>query len=357
MSKLYKLREWLTLPEAAKKLSISFGEDVTEAAVLRLALDGHLRLSVYFVNHAMARCGEVVSWDETDWWLMPKFESFPGESIGRRRDEKKVVEAKEHPRKLRALYDDLLPDERKKLIPVMRSLNIDDERFVTLSDDVTTLRGVWDLPMIGAEQLDVEHLFQQLTDGPAVTLLNLEGAFVEGSRGELCQLQEDLEENEFQAGSRAQLAKLQQHILEEDLGRKKTDALLKKHEESRKTFLEKRQGSTDSENYYPAAGLPQDAVLVVRTNAIRELEEAFSDKEGEQAKALAPRAETTYLNIIGAMLSLMLGRTPSGRPRSVFDNQSAIVSALLADHEGKQGISKRTLEDKFAEANRSLNSN
>ena len=357
MSKLYRLREWLTLPEAAKKLSLSFGEDVTEADVLRLTLDGHLRLSVYFVNHAMARCGEVVSWDETDWWLMPKFENFPGESMGRRQDEKKVVEAKGHPRKLRAIYDDLPPDERTKFQPLMRSLSIDGERFVTLSDNVTTLGGVWDLPMIGAERLDIEHLFQQLTDGPAVTLQNLEGAFVEGDRGEICQLLESLEENEFHAGSLAQLEQIKQHILEGGIGSEEADALLKEHEERRKTFLDKRRGRKDSEDYYPAGGLPQDAVLVVRTSAIRELEEALSGTEVEQAKTLAPRAETTYLNIIGAMLSLMLGRTPSGRPQSVFDNQSAIVSALLADHEGKQGISKRTLEDKFAEANRSLNSN
>ena len=50
MKKLLKLREWLTVPEAAGHLSILFGEDVTEADVLRLALDGHLTLSVNFVN-------------------------------------------------------------------------------------------------------------------------------------------------------------------------------------------------------------------------------------------------------------------------------------------------------------------
>ena len=59
-SKLFKLKEWLTVPDAARHLSIVFGEEVSEADVLRLALDGHLKLSVYFVNYAKASCGKVV---------------------------------------------------------------------------------------------------------------------------------------------------------------------------------------------------------------------------------------------------------------------------------------------------------
>ena len=50
MSKLSKLKEWFTVPEAAKHLSIVFHEDVSEADVLRLALDGRLSLSIYFAG-------------------------------------------------------------------------------------------------------------------------------------------------------------------------------------------------------------------------------------------------------------------------------------------------------------------
>jgi hypothetical protein len=60
MKTLLKLREWLTVPEAARHLSALFGEDVTEADILRLALDGHLTLSVYFLNAATARCGKTI---------------------------------------------------------------------------------------------------------------------------------------------------------------------------------------------------------------------------------------------------------------------------------------------------------
>lgn len=71
---------------------------------------------------------------------------------------------------------------------------------------------------------------------------------------------------------------------------------------------------------------------------------------------LQPRAEATYLNIIGALLELVLGKTPAGKPQSLFETQAAIIDALLAHHADKPGISKTTLEAKFADARRRLNS-
>lgn len=41
---LFQLKAWLSLEEAAKHLTIVFGENVTEIDVLRLGLDGHLKL-------------------------------------------------------------------------------------------------------------------------------------------------------------------------------------------------------------------------------------------------------------------------------------------------------------------------
>jgi hypothetical protein len=76
----------------------------------------------------------------------------------------------------------------------------------------------------------------------------------------------------------------------------------------------------------------------------------------EKSYKPSERAETTYLNIIGGLLDLMLGKSPSGQKLSVYENQAAIISALLGYHEGKAGIAARTLDDKFAAANRSLKS-
>ncbi len=67
-----------------------------------------------------------------------------------------------------------------------------------------------------------------------------------------------------------------------------------------------------------------------------------------------PRAQTTYLNIIGAMVAVVLGKSPAGKPNSVFNSQSAVIDQILAHYEGKPGISRRSLEEKFAEGKKSL---
>jgi hypothetical protein len=76
----------------------------------------------------------------------------------------------------------------------------------------------------------------------------------------------------------------------------------------------------------------------------------------EKTTSPGNRAETTYLNIIGGLLGLMLGKSPAGVPQSVFATQAAIISAMLGHYSGKPGISDTTLEAKFADAKRSLRS-
>ena len=71
---------------------------------------------------------------------------------------------------------------------------------------------------------------------------------------------------------------------------------------------------------------------------------------------MSDRAEATYLNIIGGMLELMLGQSPSGASYSSFKTQEAVVSALVAHYGNAMGIAERTLNGKFATARRRLRS-
>ncbi|CDH34131.1 hypothetical protein [Xenorhabdus bovienii] len=103
----------------------------------------------------------------------------------------------------------------------------------------------------------------------------------------------------------------------------------------------------------------QDAI-----KTFKQQKEQISELQGERDSLrqmvdnynpnINPRSETTYLNIIGGLLDIMLGTSPSGKQLSVYNNQASVISALLACHEGKSGISARTLESKFAEAKRSI---
>lgn len=81
------------------------------------------------------------------------------------------------------------------------------------------------------------------------------------------------------------------------------------------------------------------------------------DPEGSPVKSgeeLAGRKERTYLNIIAGLLGILFGKTSYGKSNSVFNSQTDVINELLNAYPGKQGIKKRTLEEKFAEAKKSL---
>lgn len=327
LSKLFQLKEWLTIAEAARHLSTVFREQVVESDVLRLALDRHLALSVNFVNHATAKRCRIVPLDIAETWTVSFLEELFNRGV-----KPKVAPTKDY--------------------KLLKGFYLGDNRVLEVETAIVTLDGVYDLPMIGGEALDVEHEYQRLTGGPEVTLTNLEGAFVQKGELTIFQLQESFEENEFKRGSLAALRNLKDRIAVEGLNQQEADRLLAQHAEERREYLARKKPGLD--DHYPAGGLPADAVLVVRTKALRELQERV-ESEGEGKKLeIGLRAETTYQNIIGGLLKLILGTTPGGKPQSVFVDQAAVIEVLLATHGNKPGISRRTLEQKFAAAKRSL---
>jgi hypothetical protein len=153
VKKLLNLKRWLTIPDAARHLSMFFGEDVSEADVLHLALDGHLTLSVNFVNHTMGRCGPVVPSGDANWIMIPS-----------------------------------LSGDRQLRLPVS-GMRIADDKVIQLDKEVIAIDGVWDLTMLGAEHTDVEHLYQFLTGGPPVEVQTFEGPIVCREDGMHCLLQ------------------------------------------------------------------------------------------------------------------------------------------------------------------------
>ena len=125
--------------------------------------------------------------------------------------------------------------------------------------------------------------------------------------------------------------------------------------------------------FHSAIDLDTIQVLLAEREALRiriaEFEQSFDElheqhqllcKQAEDWNAkdreVTPRSEMTYLNIVGGLLTLLLGRSPGGVPYSSFETLESVISALLAHHEGKPGISERTLSAKFAAAKRHLNS-
>lgn len=349
MNKLFKFKEWLTLTDAAQHLSIVLDEEVTVADLLRFALDGHLKLSVNFVNHAKAKPGRIVSWEETEWFRCPPIVTTPIKNQEREKTPEKIFNC---PPKLNALLEEMSPEDRLKQVCFMKSLKIDDERFLNMSNEVETIMGVWDLPMIGNEQLDIEHEYQNLTGGPSVTLQGLDGSFVEKPDGQIYQLLEDFDENENQPGSNAHLEFLKSMILSEEVEKSEAHRLLEEHKELRKKFLEQRKSQPESSKYYPAGKLPDDSVLVVRTAALREFERKITETtEQVSEKPLSTTERNSLLTIIGLMAKDGYGNDLS-KPYSLakeIQKSADLLSIKISEDTiaSKLKDAKKVLDEKY----------
>jgi hypothetical protein len=156
LKKLFSLKEWITVPEAARHLSLLFGEDVNEADVLRLALDGQLKLSLNLVNGAQCLRGPLVSGEDA------------------KRDTNSLDEHGRHP---------------------IKGSIIDDGRVIECGTEVKFVDGVWDLSMLGTERTDIENKYQALTNGPGVRSLSFSGPILCRDDGTHCEILTPREEN------------------------------------------------------------------------------------------------------------------------------------------------------------------
>ena len=66
MSKLTKLKSWLPMGEAAHYLSDKLNEHVSQADLIRLAIDNHIILSVRLINSTMSNQGRAVTADQAE---------------------------------------------------------------------------------------------------------------------------------------------------------------------------------------------------------------------------------------------------------------------------------------------------
>ena len=270
MSKLFKLKAWLTLEEAVNHISTVLGESATEADLFRFALDGHLTLSVNFVNRAKARKGKWVNTSDVQFYLIEN-DILTGEKL-----------------------------ENPMSMPLNHELFVSDDNWIALEKPVVSISGVWDLAMVGAETLDIEHLYQQSTSGLEVTLVAIDGAFV--MKGDvICQLQTDYDDNEFQTGSSAQKKDIERYIIEEKLSDEEAKKVRNKYQEDREKYLEKRKSTPRENLFYPSGGLDEhDHILVVRTEEITRFIQSLEDSPAIE-KPLTSKERNSLLVLIGAL--------------------------------------------------------
>lgn len=293
--KLFSLREWLNLDEAARYLSLMFGEDVSAADILRLALDKHLVLSVNFVNQAYGKLGKLISPEE--------YQNDPQNVLANLPDELGGVKIKEEMMKF--LFD-------RTPFPGF---------FLNLEKKISRIEGVWDLSMEFGQDYWIENLYQKNTGGPEVTSPFLGAQYVTREGGLVCEVQDLLEERlEY----------------ETDEGKKVIEF----------------EGEID--RCYPAcadSGLPYISILVVRPQALVDLQNRLSHGKLNNDAYLDCRAETTYLNIIGAMLETFVHKDHGDVD---FTSETKLREFFSDKYAGFKGLTLRTLAEKFAVAKKAI---
>ncbi|GAB1621406.1 hypothetical protein AAOGI_14560 [Agarivorans albus] len=133
MSKLFKLKEFFTLEDSSEYLSTAIEEPVSLADLYQLSLDGHLTISVRFIESAFAELGCINDASSAE----PHYCEIPFDLVTKQ----KVT----------------LP----QLIPVFANTNNGENESLMFSKESYSIGGIWDLAMIGSEVTEIERLYQK----------------------------------------------------------------------------------------------------------------------------------------------------------------------------------------------------
>ncbi|PAV27531.1 hypothetical protein CF392_00250 [Tamilnaduibacter salinus] len=202
--KLSRLKQWLTLEDSAKYLSLAIDEDVAAADLLQLALQGDLTLSINLVNSHYARTGLKVPIREaqisktsiegqTATGKPPAIhvEELQGEEKDAFLDALIETKAKSHFKAPDASGEHGEIREQMALAtttPLPQSHSFVDFKGDLLPDysgvlefdrdSVQQITGVWDLPMVGSESLEIKGAFYDDIEGPDLDWVKLCGVIL-----------------------------------------------------------------------------------------------------------------------------------------------------------------------------------
>lgn len=289
-SKLFKLKQWLTVAEAARHLSTLFEEVVSEADVLRLVLDGHLKLSINFVNQVYGKRGKLIPYEDE--------ENLPVEFSS-----------------ILATIATLPEEQGKWMASFVKKSGYFDGHLLCLDKKITAIDGVWDIPMVAGQLYVIENEYQKLLGGPRVITPIMGASYFVREGGCVFQLYAELD------GSFAVETKEGEKIID---------------------------FKNDLDRYYPAVVcLPDDSVLVIRTSSLREFEDRyFADQESAE-RPPSKRQQSSDLHIIGALLEVIV-------EGQLFSSEEKLRDHIADQYRGYSGCASRTLAGRFAEAKKLL---
>lgn len=156
--------------------------------------------------------------------------------------------------------------------------------------------------MTGGERIDVEYRYQQLTGGPEVTSVTLDGVLVASTNGNLFEIQSHYEDNPYFDKKKHKL----------------------------------KAPSTHIDNFHPAGALPDDCVFVVRTKALTEFEKTLSEEQDKplvekKDKPLSTTERSSLLKLVIGMAIRGYGYDPKAK-KNKATNEIAVDLEHLEIH-------------------------
>lgn len=324
-------KEWVTVQNAVELLTDQFEINITESDLYKAALDNQLILSLYLPEKIAVRfyCKDELS-------LSPAS----------------------------------LDHEKNLLSEMIRDAidNLSDKKLGKVQDNVEMVDGVWDIFVNGIAGNSLKHLYHES--------LNLEncdlspGHQVLTRNGEYCEIQ-TFYENLFDS-DKSNLIKKEIFQLQHK-GRS-----LFESEKLRKAIC--RYKEVEHSAYSPACSLPEKSLLIIRKDELVQFvdnhldiienknvmrsEEKKDNKErgskeknnsteieqlgGNIAEGINSKERKNMLVLIGILVDLL--KTDS----SNYNTQTLICRHVVNSYESCHGLSERTVNQRFAEANKLL---
>lgn len=288
MNKLFKLKEWLTLEETARRLTTSFQESVSIADCLQLALDGHITISVLIEK---TKLGMFCKEEELSKDIIRGFVDFM-KGNGDVSDE--LIK---------------LAEDGVDLYPAVTKLRNYGEVFKVGN-------GVYDLPMIGAERLDVQHLCSVMQGREPVAMIDLDGPYLKAGDSLI-------------------------NILEPF---NKDNIEWRVYKSIRSKLFDRKHERFIDENNYNAALYPADGLRNVEFVFRRENIEAFENSQIDD-KDNASVTLNGCLEVIGSMLDTIKNTHLKGKRWT----QDALKSEMTNK---RNSLKPRSIDEYFSLANK-----
>jgi hypothetical protein len=256
MSKIFKIKEWLTLDDAANHISNVLGEPISLSDIYKLALDGHLKLSLMFVNGAKAKRVRLVKSEDVEY--------------------KQVVPRMPN-----------VPNGKCFHVPHNAKMQISKDYWIQkVEPELISIGGVWDLAMIGAELADITNRYHQVTSSHTVKIPRFTGHYLQKG-GETYQLQVRQERFPESGEDNASIAPNAQDE-NERLSLQDMRLMLKR--------------PYRPPQYSVASKLADyEHTLVIRTSEINRFIQSLEDAP-QEAKPLHDKERTTLLILLGSIL-------------------------------------------------------